>query len=178
MASLRALHLLDRISALLRSELRRTAATEGLEPVHILALDYLARANRFSNHPLAVAEYLGLTKGNMSQRLNVLERMTLIRKTADKDDRRRVHLELTRRGSALLAKHYPPGIWPAPQDNLEAPLDSLLRRLVADNGGRSFGECRTCRFHQTRNASPYCGLLQLPLAPDQATRICREHEAA
>jgi DNA-binding MarR family transcriptional regulator len=177
MASPRALHLLDRISALLRSELRRTAAADGLEPVHVLALDYLARANRFSNHPLAVAEYLGLSKGNMSQRLNVLERMGLIRKNADKQDGRRVHLELTRRGAALLARHYPPKTWPAGEDRLEAGLERLLRRMVADNRGRTFGECRTCRFHLNQNG-PYCGLLQLALTEAQAGQICREHEGA
>lgn len=173
MESSRALHLLERISSLLRSELRKSSAA-GLEPVHFAALGYLARANRFSANPLAVAEYLGLTKGNVSQRLMVLERKGLLRKTAGKEDRRTVRLQLTPRGRAVLGRVAPP-----PADAaLERALDRLLRRILAANGGRTFGQCHTCRFHQTRNGAPYCGLLQLPLTRAEADQICREHEPA
>jgi DNA-binding MarR family transcriptional regulator len=174
----RALELLERIASLLRSEMRRSAAADGLEPVHILALWYLAHANSFSNNPLAVGEYLGLTKGNVSQRLNVLEQKGLIRKVEDRKDRRRLHLELTRLGRTVLRRNYPPGTWPAAgvEASLEASLDSILRKMVAANGGRTFGQCRTCRFHESRAGAPFCGLLQLPLTAVQATQICREHE--
>ena len=74
-----------------------------LQPVHMQVLDYLQRANRFSDTPLAVGEYLGLTKGNISQRLNVLENLDLIRKTADEYDGRVVHLRVTSAGKRLLA---------------------------------------------------------------------------
>jgi len=176
----RALDLLERIASLLRSELRKSSARDGLEPVHILALWYLAQANRFSNNPLSVGEYLGLTKGNMSQRLNVLERKGLIRKVADEEDGRRLHLEPTKRGLAVLARNYPPAVWPGEETeaSLEDGLDRLLRRMVGVNAGRTFGQCRTCRFHQTRDGAPYCGLLELPLTPAQADQICREHEPA
>lgn len=178
MPTARALYLLERIASLLRSDVRKTSAEAGLEPVHIMALWYLTQANAFSNNPLAVGEYLGLTKGNMSQRLNVLEDKGLIRKTADKEDRRRVHIEVTKRGLQVLAKNYPPDAWPEAdgEDSLETDLDQLLRRMVRENGGRTFGQCQTCRFHQSQSNAPFCGLLQLPLTSKQATQICREHE--
>ncbi|HAN91472.1 MAG TPA: MarR family transcriptional regulator [Nitrospira sp.] len=178
MATRRVLDLLERISSVLRSEVRKSVAGEGLEPVHIMALWYLTQANCFSNNPLAVGEYLGLTKGNMSQRLNVLEQKGLVRKLANKEDGRRLHLELTKRGLAVLANNYPPAIWQTAGDDvtLERGLDQLLRRMVMENGGRTFGQCRTCRFHQSKANAPYCALLQLPLTPSQADQICREHQ--
>lgn len=180
MGTRRALDLLERVAAVLRQEVRRTSAEDGLEPVHILALRYLTHANRFSNNPLAVGEYLGLTKGNMSQRLIVLEQKGLIRKVADVEDGRRVHLEPTKRGLSTLAKSYPPKNWPIVEmdASLEKSLEQILRRMLLDNGGRTFGQCMTCRFHQRKAKGPYCGLLKLSLTPVQATQICREHEPA
>ena len=178
MNSPRSLQLLERISSLLRAEVRKSSAVDGLEPVHILALWYLTQANRFSDNPLSVADYLGLTKGNVSQRLNVLEEQSLVRKAADDSDRRRVHLQVTKRGHNVLKKNYPPANWPAALNGLlESGLDQLLRQMVAENGGRTFGQCRTCRFHQTPGSTPFCGLLQLPLAPAEAGQLCREHES-
>jgi MarR family transcriptional repressor of emrRAB len=178
MATHRTLELLERIASLLRSEVRKSSAEDGLEPVHIMALWYLTQANRFSNNPLAVGEYLGLTKGNMSQRLNVLEQKGLIRKAADKEDRRRLHLEVTKRGLLVLGKNYPPRTWPAvgTEESLADSLDQVLRRMITINQGRTFGQCRTCRFHQSKANAPYCGLLKLPLTPTQANQVCREHE--
>lgn len=163
---------------MLRGEVRRTAAADGLEPVHILALWYLSRANRFSDNPLAVGGFLGLSKGNVSQRLNVLEARGLLRKKPDADDGRRLHLALTPGGRAALARHYPPSLWTAgPSPALEEELDALLRAMVAANGGKTFGICRTCRFHQPRSGGgAYCGLLQIPLAVRQANQLCQEHE--
>lgn len=172
------MELLERISSLLRAEVRKAAAAHGLEPVHILALRYLTRTNRFSDNPLSVADYLGLTKGNVSQRLNVLEAKGLVAKTADGDDRRRVHLQITKRGQSILSESYAPASWPADASGaLETNLDQVLRQMVAANGGRTFGQCRTCRFHQTQGTTPFCGLLQLPLSPIEADQLCREHES-
>jgi DNA-binding MarR family transcriptional regulator len=174
----RALHLWERISALLRDGLRRSVAGAGLEPVHVLALWYVSRANRFSDNPLAVSEFLGLSKGNVSQRLAVLERKGYLSKQSDPQDRRRLHLRLTWAGAAFLRAHYPPKVWPgrADFDRLEDDLDALLRAMTAANGQRTFGQCSTCRFHRRENGSPYCGLLQLPLRRADAGLLCREHE--
>lgn len=176
MASDRALLLLERLSALLRSELRAAAATEGLEPVHVLALWYLSRANSFSDNPLAVGEFLGLTKGNMSQRLNLLEAKGFLRKTPDTHDRRRVHLSLTRSGSSALARLYPPPSWsPASHPTLESSLDAALRAIVAASGARTFGICNTCQHHQPRPNGGHCALLEIDLTARQSTQLCHEH---
>lgn len=172
----RAYDLLERISALLRAEQRREGA--GLEPVHLAALGYLARANAFSDTPQAVGEYLGLTKGNVSQRLIWLERRGYLRKEPDVSDRRVIRLRLTALGEEAAARLAPPEIWREAGGGtvLAEELDALLCRMLARRGFRTFGQCNTCRFHEIHGAGAYCGLLQLPLRAGQETRICREHE--
>jgi DNA-binding MarR family transcriptional regulator len=184
MNSTRVFHLIERIGALLRSETRRQAMPHDLQPVHMQALDYLSRANRFSDTPLAVGEYLGLTKGNMSQRLNVLENLDLIRKSEDEADGRVVHLQVTAAGKRLLQEGYPPASWREIEEDLsekgwnalEAELVKLLHALLAANDFRLFEQCKTCRFYQRQGVQAYCGLLKVELAAVQTEKICREHQ--
>lgn len=177
MPSEHALHLLERLFALLRSELRTAASEQGLEPVHAVTLWYLARANVFSNNPLAVGDFLGLSKGNVSQQLILLEGKGLLTKTPDTADRRRLHLTLTPAGKAMLARLYPPKSWSSGESpDLERVLDAALRGVIAANGGKSFGICHTCRFHQRRVSGGFCQLLQIPLSAKQAGQICQEHQ--
>ncbi len=184
MNSKRVFDLIERIGALVRSDARRQAMPHELQPVHLQVLDYLSRANRFSDTPLAVGEYLGLTKGNMSQRINVLERLDLICKAADDVDGRLVHLTITNAGKRLLADAHPPPSWRDAESlvgtkqfrNLEEPLAELLQALIAANGFKTFGQCKTCRFHQRPNRQPFCGLLEVELDLELADQICREHQ--
>ena len=96
------LELVERLGNLLRSEFRRAGADEQLQPVHVHALVYLTRANRYSNTPQAMAEYLGLTKGTMSQSLLLLDRRGLIERYQDDLDRRVVRLRLSTSGEQFL----------------------------------------------------------------------------
>jgi DNA-binding MarR family transcriptional regulator len=184
MVSKRVFDLIERIGSLLRSDARRQAMPHELQPVHLQALDYLTRANCFSDTPLAVGEYLGLTKGNMSQRLNVLENLDLIRKEPDHSDGRVVHLRPTAAGKRLLQEVYPPAGWRAVDDamraksvrTLEHELSELLRALLAENGFRTFGQCKTCRFHERGRTHAFCTLLQVDLTEEQGEKICREHQ--
>lgn len=178
MATERAYELLERISALLRTEQRKAGAALGLEPVHLGILAYLARANCFSDTPQAVGEYLGLTKGNISQRLIWLQGKGLLRREPDSRDRRVVRLRLTPQGRSVLHRLNPPELWRESCDGgVERPLERILGEMLARRGYRTFGQCRTCRYHERKSGSPYCGLMQVQLKTDQADRICREHEA-
>ena len=178
------LDLIERIGALVRSDARREAGSHELHPVHIQALDYLTRANRFSDTPVAVGDYLGLTKGNVSQRLNVLKRLNLVRKVADDNDGRIVHLKLTNAGKRLLREVHPPPSWREAAKvmdeqqfiDLERQLTGVLHALVAANEFRTFGLCKTCRFHQRHDNQVFCGLLQVDLDDEEAKKICREHQ--
>ena len=74
---------LERLSTLVQQAVRDDASRQGLLPIHWQVLAYLARANRYSDIPIAVAEYLGITRGTVSQTLAVLERKGLIAKEGD-----------------------------------------------------------------------------------------------
>lgn len=64
---------LERLTSLMRAWSREQPLVAELQSVQLSALHYLARCNRYSDTPLGVTEYLGLTKGTVSQSLKVLE---------------------------------------------------------------------------------------------------------
>ncbi len=72
--------ILERLASLLRSESRTMLLEHGLQPVQFEALQYIANCNRYSDTPMAVTEFLGQTKGTVSQTLKVLEKKGLIEK--------------------------------------------------------------------------------------------------
>lgn len=180
-AGARALELVERVANLLREEGRR-GALRGFDPVQWQVLGYLSRCNRFSDHAVAVAEYLGLTKGTVSQTLNRLEERRLLTRRPDVADRRLVHLRLTRAGARAAARRFPEVALRAldaagtDADELERILERLLRRMVEERGGRLFGACHSCRHLERMPAGYRCGLLGEPLTADDIRRICREQE--
>lgn len=184
--SLEAAYLLDRLERLARSGV----SVGGLNPAQWEALRYLARANRFSRTPAALADYLGSTRGTVSQTLIALEQKGLATRSASRRDGRSVVLALTRRGEALLrqdpiqdlARDIAVGTGGNPSDLLTA-LRAVLLATITRNEGRAFGVCNTCR-HFLRNArsgtaAPHqCGLLDEPLSDADSEAICQEQEAA
>lgn len=169
----------ERLGNLVRAEERAVGQEMGLQPVHLHVLRYLRRANRFSDHPAAVTEYLGQTKGTVSQSLRLLEQKGLVERTPDPEDGRRVHLHLTAPGRRT-ADRLVPRAWveAAGDPAAEESLRGLLAALLASRSMRSFGTCATCRFHVVDGRTRHCGLLDVRLTQADATRICREHEAA
>lgn len=170
-ASSRLGSLIDRLSRLHAAARRRP----GLSDAQLSALDYLDQANAFSRSPSAVADYLDATRGTVSQTLRALARKGLIVAAEDPADRRSLRYDLTAQGRAMLRT----GTGLADHGGaLEAALGALVGRMVAARGGRSFGICRTCRFHQVQaDGSHRCALLGVALAPPETGRICREHAA-
>lgn len=171
--------LLDRVTNLLREDLREVATNHGLKLVQLDALRYLCTANRFSDTLTALVAWLGATKGSVSQTVKALERKGLVTRVRDDGDGRVVHLRPTAEGRALAAAASPaPALEGAPTDASTADaLDGLLRALLASRGGVAFGVCRTCRFHEARAGGRHCGLLDVPLGEAQADRVCVEHAA-
>lgn len=100
--------LIERMSALIRSEERKKCAALGLQAVHLQALSYMSRCNKYSDTPAALTNYLGMTRGTVSQKVSaLLEKKGYIKKTADTNDRRVIHLELLPEGQAVLKKAIP-----------------------------------------------------------------------
>ncbi|MFT7463517.1 MAG: MarR family transcriptional repressor of emrRAB [Pseudohongiellaceae bacterium] len=180
MGSHRTYELLERLGNLLRAEERRAGQEHGLQPVHLHALSYLARCNRYSDSPAGVTTYLGVTKGTASQTLRRLQEKGLVRSKPDRDDGRRLRLALTAKGHRVLGATVPPPAFRMALDGLpqaqgEAALEELLRRLQRENDSRSFGVCRTCRYHVIKGTQAECGLTDEPLSATDAGLICREH---
>lgn len=181
---------LERLLTLMKSGLKQPDDSVGpLQPVHWQVLSYLARCNRFSDTTLAVVDYLGLTKGTVSQSLKLLEAKGLIGKTPDADDKRVSHLSLTDTGRDLLHSHLPPAIFAEGLETLtdgeQAQLSALLNKLLLGvqkgSGQKSFGQCASCKYNQPDPEGQanqfFCGLTQLPLSFAEVQLICREHQS-
>ncbi|HEX4858614.1 MAG TPA: MarR family winged helix-turn-helix transcriptional regulator [Usitatibacteraceae bacterium] len=176
--------LVERLANLMRAEFRRVASDEQLQPVHIQALAYLARANRYSNTPQAMAEYLGLTKGTMSQSLLLLDRRGLVERYQDDLDRRVVRLRLSSAGEQFLSEAQPQLAWQHATRNISpnrirnavSALRETLTTFQDDNESRGFGACHGCRHFERLSARAYrCGLMGDRLSGPEARRICWLH---
>ncbi|APG49066.1 MarR family transcriptional regulator [Phaeobacter porticola] len=175
----------DRIRSLINRLARIDAAggwVDNLNPAQSAALDYLARANRFSRAPSHVAEFLGTTRGTMSQTLKALARKGYIREDRRSGDQRAIFYTLTETGKSITQTPSEIGTVLAALDQsqastLETALDATLRKALHVRAGRAFGQCKTCIFHSARPDHGYCALLDLPLQPGDSHLICVEHKA-
>ncbi len=181
---LRLIQLVERLGLLLRTDIRRAAARDGLSEVHLAILDYLSRCNRFSNTAAGVSAYLGITKGTISQSIQRLEERGLLRKVPDEDDRRVVRLHLTRRGQrrvrGLAVPRWHRVVAGMPERTVSAAVEALTRLLgdlQREHGYRTFQSCRTCRHLRGRPGRHHCGLTGEALYEDDLERICVDHDA-
>ena len=178
-------HLIDRLDRLARS----AEAADRLNPAQWEALRYVARANRFSRTPAALAEYLGSTRGTVSQTLIALEQKGHVTREHSPRDRRSVMLELTAMGSQAL-KCDPilalaADLECASSHRLETVVEvlrSALHAMITRNGGRAFGACYTCRHFRKgggsgRSTPHHCALLEEPLSESDSRAICVEQQA-
>ncbi len=177
--------LLERLSSLLRSESRHQLAEFGLQPVQFDALCYLVSCNRYSDTPKAVTEFLGLTKGTVSQSIKILESKGLVLKKTDTLDKRVTHLAVSEQGRELVESLIPAKMLQlACQSSSEVELEQMvgllrttLRQVQDANGFKSFGQCQTCDHNQKReDGSYFCGLTKEPLSSEDILLMCVEHE--
>lgn len=175
--------LIERIGNLLRTEIRKAGIDLGLQPVHLQALSYLARCNRYSDTPAAVTDYLGATKGTVSQTLKVLEKKAFIIKTTDAEDKRVQHLKVSESGREILAACLPPSAFHEASTTMDETdgnllvnlLTRMLREMQKANRSKTFGVCKSCHFYRSNGTGNYCGLTKEALSPSDSEKICREH---
>jgi MarR family transcriptional regulator, negative regulator of the multidrug operon emrRAB len=179
------LELVERLGNLMRTEMRKAGADETLQPVHLHALIYLSKANRYSNTPQALADYLGLTKGTVSQTLLLLDRRGLIERFEDDIDRRVVRLRLSSAGEQLLAESQPAlarqkatrNISPNRIRNATSALREALVTLQQDNEGTVFGSCSSCAHCQKLSQRIYrCGQMGDRLSGPETRKLCRVYQ--
>ena len=184
--ALEAAQLIDRLERLARLG----DAPGGINPAQWEALRYLARANRFSRTPAALADYLASTRGTVSRTLASLESKGYVARMPNPRDGRSVDFVLTAKAQGALARDpllaMAEGIDRTLGGDAVELLDSLRRMLwdaIARNNGRAFGACSSCRhFRPNANVSPdaphHCSLLDAPLSSADSLAICVEQEPA
>ena len=154
---------------------------DGLNPAQWAVLRYLGRANRYSRTPTAISDYLGTTRGTMSQTIKALEAKGMIGRATNGRDRRAVLLELTGEGSAALENdplHCVASVAGALGDDLDDAsrfLDRVIDCLQAKSGGLNYGVCTDCTHFCRNSFAPdihRCGLTGDPLSVADSTKIC------
>lgn len=176
---------LERLGELLKVGARQAGAEHGLQPVQLEVLHYLSACNRFSDTPMAVTEYLGQTKGTVSQTIKVLEKKELVSKVADSNDKRISHLQITVEGRRLISDLLPTNMFTgacknlsdAQQKEISDSLRLLLMAVIQSGHMKSFGICSSCRYNlKNEDGSYFCDLVKAPLSDKDVQLICREHE--
>ena len=179
------LELIGRLGNLMRAEGRRVGGDESLQAVHVEALMYLSRANRYSNTPQALAEYLGITKGTASQSLLLLDRRGLIERYQDDLDRRVVRLRLSTTGEQWIYDSQPQNGWHQATRNISpnrirnavSALRETLSTFQQDNEGSAFGTCTSCQHFEKLSARAYrCGVMGDRLSGPETRKICWLYE--
>lgn len=183
----RVAEVVDRLARLTR-ELQ---FVHGLNPAQWEALRFLARANRYSRSPSALAEFLGTTKGTASQTLIALETKGYVTRERSDNDRRAMQLQLTPAGTALLAQDPILAIEEAAGTmgcETGLPLLKGLTRLLHDlqqqSGVREFGVCSDCTLLCVKHAAEaeqtetHCGLTRETLTADDTSRVCINFQRA
>lgn len=169
---------LERLNSLYRSQLRHAANNEGIQTVHVEILRYLSICNRYSNTAQALSEYLGQTKGSISQSIKLLEKDGFIERRKCIDDKRVTKLYLTpkaKKTTERIEKWLMPNLGEASEAS--KTLKSLLMEWQIKNQHKGFGQCQSCRFNRSlSNGKFQCGLTEEPLSSAEVKQICREHE--
>jgi MarR family transcriptional repressor of emrRAB len=172
---------IERMSALIRSEERKKCTELGLQPVHFQVLDYLSRCNRFSDSPAALTNYLGMTRGTVSQTLQLLEKKGYIKKTTDSNDRRMVHLSLLDEGETMLSEARSTEFFRHASNFLHETTDAekifshALLALQKAHKFQTFGLCKSCKYFTRQSDGFFCGLTQEKLSESDSEKICQEH---
>jgi DNA-binding MarR family transcriptional regulator len=153
----------------------------GLHDREWMALRFLARANRFSRTPSALADFIGATRAAASQIAKSLEEKSYLERRASQDDKRSVTLCITPQGERLLAHDDPINDLVdaiaalAPEDcaRLRDSLNAILDRIDSPHDRAHSGICRDCIFLANSGARVRSGKTRT-----NTEFTCRFHRAA
>jgi DNA-binding MarR family transcriptional regulator len=165
---------LERLARLIRS----AGHAQGLIPAQWDVLRYLARANAFSNAPAAAAQYLGATKGTISQTIMALVKKGLVQSAKRGSDQRSIALHLTTKGReclaldplAALAKNIEV-LGGKTQRKFSKAVSELLLAESERQDHATFGVCTDCRF-LLHSKPPACTSFGAALNPETLHLLC------
>jgi DNA-binding MarR family transcriptional regulator len=179
--------LIDRLSRIAHS----LQFAEGLNPAQWEALRYVARANRNSCSPGALAAFMGSTKGTVSQTLKSLENKGLIQRKRRDGDRRSVQISVTANGHSVLSKDPLGKIHDAlapcdrnMQGEVVAAMERLLVAVRLHQRLPEFGPCLDCTHYkpeectETNTLGCRCGVSGDLFSAPEIDRICVDFSPA
>lgn len=175
--------LVDRLSRIAHS----LQFAEGLNPAQWEALRFVARANRNSCSPGTLSEFMGSTKGTVSQTLKALENKGLINRSRKPEDRRAVDITVTPAGLALVEKDPLGQIHDAlsPCSEVEqlgvvAGLERLVGIVQKQQNIPEFGPCLNCTHYkpeacsETNSVGCRCGVSGELFSSFELEKICAD----
>ncbi len=175
---------IEYIAVLIRSEERKRCTELKIQLVHLQVLQYLSQCNKYSDTPAAITNYLGMTRGTVSQSIILLEKRDLIEKRQDQFDKRVFHIQLLKKGFTILNKAKPTNLFEKAAKILEKESSitgkeiifiEALTSLQKANNSQSFGICKTCENFTTLSTGFFCKLTQEKLSKRDSKKICQEH---
>ena len=169
---------LERLNSLYKSQMRQAVSKAGIQLVHMEILQYLLICNHYSNTAQALSEYLGQTKGSISQSLKLMENVGHIKREPSIKDKRSMKLYLTNKGEECLEKITKnAGLSCEENEEVISAIRSLLHKWQIGNSKKGFGQCQSCRYNKKLNKNEFiCGLTNDSLSLVDIKKICREHE--
>lgn len=179
-------NLIEYMAALIRSEERKRCTELKLQLVHFQFLEYFSLCNKYSDTPAAIANYLGMTRGTVSQTLIILEKRGFLKKTQDNKDKRVLHIQLLKKGLNTLKKAKPTELFKKATAILDEDVSitsreevfvEALTALQKANNSHSFGMCKTCKNFTRKSTGFFCELTQEKLSKSDSDKICQEHIA-
>ncbi|MFN3698250.1 MAG: MarR family winged helix-turn-helix transcriptional regulator [Pseudobdellovibrio sp.] len=167
---------IDRLVSAHKTLMRHFAQENTLQMVQVEIIQYLSLCNRYSDTAQALSEYLGQTKGSLSQSINHLEDVGLIKRIQDKKDKRVYHIELTSKGLQISRKFQQKIEFQGETKEQIQQLKNLLSHYQRLNQLKTFGICFTCKYNIAIDQHKYkCGLTDENLSSTDVNLICREH---
>ena len=175
--------LIEYMAALIRSEERKRCTELKLQLVHFQVLEYLSLCNKYSDTPAAITNYLGMTRGTVSQTLILLEKRELIEKKQDQSDKRVFHVQLLKKGFNILNKAKPTDLFKKAakilkNSSISGGEEIFIEALIAlqkANNSHSFGICSSCKNFTRQSTGFFCELTQEKLSKSDSEKICQEH---
>jgi MarR family transcriptional repressor of emrRAB len=176
---------IELMAALIRSEERKKCTELKLQMVHFQVLEYLSQCNKYSDKPAAIANYLGITRGTVSQTLIILEKREFLEKIQDEHDKRVYHIRLLEKGIETLKKAKPQELYEKANEILQKEsshadrqevFTEALTALQKANESYTFGVCKTCRNFSVTGNGYFCLLTRENLTESDSEKICQEHQ--
>ena len=164
----------------------------GLRDREWMALRFLARANRFSLTPSALANFVGTPRGTASQIVKVLEKKGFLLRQPAADDKRSVILCVTAQGEKFLG-HDPINVLVKAiaalsverQTSSRDALRQVLDWLDITQHRQHADICKECTFLTENSAeaaaghaSPQftCRFFRTAITPDETALLCANFE--